>query len=302
MHLIFNLFSEYNWAAVQDEEEEMVCNWQPLFTANNDRKQKLTEILQKDFMLFVEEFFPNELFEFISDHTNLYAKASIQAMDPLKKAMTLEIWKSGTDPQEIKRYIALITLMGIVRLPKFKDYWSSNPSLSQPFFKGVMPRNRFEMISRFIHFVDNRSLSTSTDRLFKIRSLLDGMLMLWKANHLPKSHLSIDETIIPFKGRLLIKQYMPQKPHRFGVKAYSVCDAETGYVVKWKIYTGKEDNKLLRTESIVLELLSDFGDKGYHVFTDNFFTSIDLLEKLEKKRIPLFVQIERIYPLLIQRA
>ena len=40
--------------------------------------------------------------------------------------------------------------------------------------------------------------------------------------------ITVDEAMIPFKGRWGIKQYMKDKPHKLGIKSYVLVDAPTG--------------------------------------------------------------------------
>ena len=56
---------------------------------------------------------------------------------------------------------------------------------------------------------------------------------------MPKAQVSIDESIIGFKGHLSFVQYMPKKPTKWGIKAWVLAESETGYVWNMKIYTGK---------------------------------------------------------------
>lgn len=44
---------------------------------------------------------------------------------------------------------------------------------------------------------------------------------------------SIDESMVKFKGRLGFKQYMPNKPIKWGIKVWSLCESTTGYLHKW---------------------------------------------------------------------
>jgi hypothetical protein len=46
-----------------------------------------------------------------------------------------------------------------------------------------------------------------------------------------------------FKGRLILKEYIPQKRARFGLKVFFVCDAKIGY--SWDIleYTIQEEEQ-----------------------------------------------------------
>ncbi len=51
---------------------------------------------------------------------------------------------------------------------------------------------------------------------------------------------TIDEAMIPFKGRLrCFKQYMKGKPTKWGIKVFVLSVAPTGYVKRMQVYTGK---------------------------------------------------------------
>jgi hypothetical protein len=45
--------------------------------------------------------------------------------------------------------------------------------------------------------------------------------------------------IIPWRGNLSFRVYSPDKPVKYGIKAYMVSDSSNGYVSKFKLYTGK---------------------------------------------------------------
>ena len=51
----------------------------------------------------------------------------------------------------------------------------------------------------------------------------------------------IDEAMIPFKGCLGFKQYMRDKPVKWGIKVWVLADATNGYVKKFEVTTGKEE-------------------------------------------------------------
>ncbi len=50
---------------------------------------------------------------------------------------------------------------------------------------------------------------------------------------------TVDEAMIPFKGRLGMKQYMKDKPTKWGIKVFVLADAHNGYVKNIQVYTGK---------------------------------------------------------------
>ena len=55
----------------------------------------------------------------------------------------------------------------------------------------------------------------------------------------PSEHLSVDEVIVKLKGRVLLKQYIPKKRKRFGIKMFKLCDS-TGYTYNMNVYLGKD--------------------------------------------------------------
>ena len=43
--------------------------------------------------------------------------------------------------------------------------------------------------------------------------------------------------MIPFKGRIGFKQYMKDKPTKWGIKVFVLADATNGYVKAFQVYT-----------------------------------------------------------------
>ena len=76
------------------------------------------------------------------------------------------------------------------------------------------------------------------DPLFKLRPFLDPLLKSFQKTYHPGREVSIDESMIGFKGRLSFIQYMPKKPTKWGMKAFVLADSKTGYTYNWRLYTG----------------------------------------------------------------
>ena len=95
---------------------------------------------------------------------------------------------------------------------------------------------------KFLHLSDNSQYiprgQPGHDPLYKIRPLLSPLLANFKAAYTLHRELSIDEAMVGFKGRLCFIQYLPQKPTKWGIKAYVLADSATGYVYSWRLYTG----------------------------------------------------------------
>ena len=97
-----------------------------------------------------------------------------------------------------------------------------------------------------------------------------------------KQNLSIDESILPFKGNWKNPSFTPLKAHKRGMKFYCLNDSSTGYCFKLQICSHK--STIIET---VDKLLEGFTGHWNILYTDNFYTSTELAEKLHKDQIYL---------------
>ncbi len=130
--------------------------------------------------------------------------------------------------------------MGLIQMPKLKYYWSSSQLYGSEIIRNAMSRERFELLLKFWHFSNNDNKNSNQDRLFKLKPLLDLLRARFSSVYKPGSVVTIDETMIPWRGRLLFKQYIPGKAHKYGVKMYKLA-ATNGYTWNFRIYTGQQD-------------------------------------------------------------
>ena len=120
------------------------------------------------------------------------------------------------------------------------------------------------------------------------RTLLDGLISNFKANMKPSSNLSVDETMIGFRGRFGAKQYIPIKSTKCGVKAFTLADSLNGYILDVLLYTGADTRNprypdLPKPAQTVMALTKDYLNEGHTIFTDRYYTSIPLLQELESQ-------------------
>ena len=94
----------------------------------------------------------------------------------------------------------------------------------------------------------------------------------------PDMNISIDEAMIPFKGRSGLKQCMSNKPIKQGIKVWVRADADSGYVSAFEVYTGKKGNTAEKGlgAKVVKFLREHLYGLYHHVYFDNFFSSVDL--------------------------
>ena len=175
--------------------------------------------------------------------------------------------------------------MGVITVPAIEDYWKTSWIAEIPFSR-VMPRDRFELIFWMLHV--SHSTTSPQKRIDKIRMLLEMMLTKFQANYNPRRNLAVDETMLGFRGRFAGKQYMPKKPVKWGIKAFSLADSSNGYLFNVLLYSGAETldeaNPLFSTlpqpARVVIHLLEPYLHRGHHVFTDRYYSSIPLATTL----------------------
>ncbi|XP_047100538.1 piggyBac transposable element-derived protein 4-like [Schistocerca piceifrons] len=176
-----------------------------------------------------EKIFPKELVQLIVFQTNLYATQSGKSFTP-------------TTDNEIRTFLGINILMGIKRMPAYRDYWSSAPELHDRYIASLMAVNRFGWLLRNIHLNDNtlhpEKGHPGYDKLYKLRPVIKILSESFSKCYQPSKHLAIDESMIKFKGRNSMKQYMRDKPIKRGYKVWMLCD-KTSYNLKFDIYTGK---------------------------------------------------------------
>ena len=212
-------------------------------------------------------------------YTNAYAVAHIAAKPTYANANGQ--W-TPTTRDEMYSFLALLLFQAYLKLPDMGDYWSTESLFDGNYARSMIPsRKRFKALLTFLKIVDHEQ-EDPDDRLRKVRFLYDTVCEKCQSLFVPGQCLSVDERMIKHKGRAVFKQYLPKKPVKWGFKVFAVCDADTGMLCKFEIYTGQagaNDGDGL-THAVVLRLTEHLAGAGRILFTDNFYTSPALAESL----------------------
>ncbi|XP_062865090.1 piggyBac transposable element-derived protein 4-like [Trichomycterus rosablanca] len=247
--------------------------------------QLLSNTVYSPLQLF-QLFFSTSVVKTIVDNTNKYAEIRAAA-NPSYKWIPLSV-------REFYKFIALVIYMGIVKLKSVADYWSGKEYYRLHYTAKVMTGKRFLAISSNLHLCDpkedednTRRKGTSTyDKLFKLKPLYTELLTACRTYFQPDKDISIDERMVASKAKIGLKQYMKAKPTKWSYKMFVLADSTTGYTWNFFIYEGKQSvcsGQGLSYDSVMS--LMDFAllGKGYHLYTDSFYTSpmlyLDLLKK-----------------------
>lgn len=193
----------------------------------------------------------------------------------------------NTTRAELKAFHGLCINMAILKLPQKQDYWRTTRWLLKTSFGEVMPRDRFLQIWRFLHLQDNAQ-PDGGDKLIKVRPLIEHLNETFKAVYTPHGKFTVDESMVKFKGRLGFRQYMPAKPTKWGIKIWSLCEADTGYLYSFQVYTGRDANRgpeVGLAHNVVRNLTVPLQNTNAELFMDNYYTSTDLLLELKRNGI-----------------
>jgi len=233
-------------------------------------------------------FFSRDLIGIMVTETNRFAAESIanNEMGPHARARD---WTDVTDG-DMRAFLALILMMGLVKMPSYEDYWTTDKILEMPGLRSTMTRNRFELILSYLHLNDNANCLPSDnpafDRLHKVRPVLTQLNATWKTAYHPDCEISVDESVVAFKGRTNLSVYKPNKPHKWGLNAWALSDARTGYMWNLEMYTGrKAEVEVGATKKVVLSLCQPLYDTGHHVYMDNYFSSPSLFVELKARQL-----------------
>lgn len=224
-------------------------------------------------------YFDDELFQIITEETNRYAAQKNHSL--------------CVEASEIKCFIGVLLLSGFVSLPRRRMYWERSKDAHNELVSQAMSRNKFEFILSNIHLQDNNVLDQN-DKFSKVRPLITHLNKKFLEHAFLEQDHSIDEAMVPYTGRHGCKQYIHGKPIRYGYKLW-VGTTRLGYINWFEPYQGASTNisttykELGVGSSVVLEyadaLRSKWKDMKFHLFFDNFFSSIPLLENLDDKNM-----------------
>lgn len=225
---------------------------------------------------FFIEYFTPQLIEEIAFCTNHYAVLKNVANFP------------PTNPTEIRTFIGINLMMGIIGYPRVRMYWE--PRFRIPIIaESGINVNRFYKLRNNLHIVNVlEKPKDTTDKFWLVRPLYDSIRNRCLQLKL-ETKLSIDEQIIPFKGRSEAKQFNKNKPSKWGIKLFVICGA-SGMMYDFIMYQGsttvfKPEYELFGLGAAVVMQLSERAEPGCQLYFDNFFSTYSLFQWLLSKNL-----------------
>ncbi|XP_054086994.1 piggyBac transposable element-derived protein 4-like [Zeugodacus cucurbitae] len=219
----------------------------------------------------------------------------------LKKQRSYNI--APTDASEIKILLGITLIMGYNQLPEISDYWSQNESMGNEYIKKAMSRTRFQTLMSKLYF-NFPEKPEAASKLYYIEEVTNCLKYTFVKTRTDSLRQSIDESMAKFKGRSSLKQYLPMKPTKRGIKIWQRCDSKTGYTYDFNIYAGKEECSTLSGtlgERVVFKLCKTIRNPDTVLVFDRFFTSYNLMKTLPFACVGTCIQNRKNLPTISDR-
>lgn len=260
-----------------------VFNWRDSHLPTSHQSNPFEEIEpennddEKSQISLFYSLFDENIFDMLTNQSNAYAAMKNINCKPI-------------NVEEMKSFVGILILSGYVPYPRRKMFWERDKDVHNQLVSEALSRDRFDYIMKVLHIADNNNLDPD-DKFSKLRphftSLNNNFLKF--APH--KEHHSVDEAMVPYFGRHGAKQFIRGKPIRWGYKLWVGC-TRNGYINWFEPYQGAsthvstEYKELGVGAGVVLtyanSLRSRWPNSKFHIFFDNFFSSMALFEKLSE--------------------
>ena len=209
----------------------------------------------------------------------------------------LKAGKKATTAAEIQAWIGCRLVMGLVKIPNYQDYWSTETAYFNGQIAGTMTRQRYDDVNAFLACndpaLDPENYPTEdptmfTDKkhkycwmrnhpLYPLQPVWDTVLECCQKNYNMARHISIDEAMVKYSGfkAQVRKFFMPLKPIRAGFKLYAMAEATTGYLFNFITHPWKSGTPAKMID-ITMEVAKPILGRYHHIFTDKLYTSMAL--------------------------
>lgn len=226
-------------------------------------------------------FFPEEIIQKLVEYTN-------QELEKMSHSYSRGLRDCPlTDFEELTAFFGVLYLLGIKKAnhAHTSEMWATDGTAAD-YFRAVMSERRFHILVRALRFddKDTRKERSKLDNLAAIRDIFDMFVNRCVESYSPGEYVTIDEMLEAFRGKCKFRQYIGNKPDKYGIKIFALVDSRTFYTVKMEVYCGKQPLGPFKVEndssSVVKRLLEPIDKTGRNLTTDNYYTSIPLANDL----------------------
>ncbi|GBP24123.1 PiggyBac transposable element-derived protein 4 [Eumeta japonica] len=126
--------------------------------------------------------------------------------------------------------------------------------------------------------------------------------------------MTLDEQLLAFRGRCAFRQYIPNKPAKYGIKVFALVDVYYPYTFNLEIYAGQQPEGPFRLSNerhdVVMRMARPVLGKHLNITMDNWFSSQRVAKQLfengttmigtmrrDKREVPCEFRVARENPL-----
>ena len=153
-----------------------------------------------------EKIWDDQVMEMIIKSTNDYGLKLCNQTRPHTRHSRKANFKN-TDTIEMRKFLGLCLLQSQLKFSSIRKLFSIDALHYHPAFPSQMSGRRFEQILRCFCVEEENS----NDRLRKIKIFLDLLIKKFANAYAPNEALSLDESLLLFRGRLSFRTYMKGK-------------------------------------------------------------------------------------------
>lgn len=240
------------------------------------------------------QLFDNDMLVHIVTCTNKY-------IDKKKEKFSRERDAHETSVEEIKSFIGVLYICGIMKSSHVntKDIWEKDGT-GIDIVMCTMSRTRFHFLMQALRFDDitTRATRRKIDKITHVRYIFEMFVRNCQNSYTISEYATIDEKLEGFRGRCSFRQYIRNKPAKYGIKIFMLSDSRTYYTSNMEIYAGTQPDGVYQVSNsahdVVKRMIRPITGTNRNITIDNWFTSVPLaLDLLKNHKLTIVGTLRR---------
>lgn len=182
------------------------------------------------------------------------------------------------DKDEIMIFIGILLFFSVVCPKNYKFIWKKEELEYNEFIASKMRYKRFSFLHSKFNMFSKKDKSNY--KIKKKPKIIRKMIKLFTKNFIAEENLALDESICPFKGRTSNKVYCKEKPCKYGIKFYALCDSKSAYLLDVQIVGEAE-----KITDLVIRMIAPYANEWRILHMDNFYNSLELTRILYSMKV-----------------